>query len=298
MMNAALLRIISAWAVTLSLVSGVEITLQPVLVSTKGKVTVTVPNAPAAPATSHQALPIGSEVITDGGSAALLSVVPGISSIMKEKTTLRVKVAEIKKGSRFGETELVGGIVVCSLKKQGDLKQRYRLIMGPQEYSEAVGTVWQAGVRPEKHSVAVLEGTVRWVCSPLTDEILIPAGSILLSQYEVKGDTATLIAVSVVNLINGTITLYSLDGSAPVTRPATTAELEGARNVFSEAVGNEFENLKTDEKTALLSLLFNANKMLASAGVAAITTPTATGGGAAVKVTSNSPADATSPINP
>lgn len=268
--------------------------VMPVIAATKGKVTVSSGGTPAASAALQQAVPMGSEITTGKKSEALVSLVPGITARIKGDSTARVKTAQTGATERLAEVELVQGKVLCRITKEGAQTQKFRLGMGPQETAEAVGTMWQSGVSATKHHVAVLEGTVTWGCLPAIKEISVPAGSVLLADYESQGGANVLVAVRVVNLLDGTVTIYYLDGRPPETVPASADQLKEARDVFSEAVGDETENLKTDERAALLSLLFDANRTLALAGVTGIGAP----GVGTTAVTSTNPADATSSITP
>src|SRR5262249_48323837 len=98
--------------------------LKPVISSVKGKVTAISPGGVAAPVGAKQSVEIGTELRTGSASSALIAVVPGLSAEMKDRTTIRLKAAEVSGQGRTGEVELVQGSVVCSLKKQGALKQR------------------------------------------------------------------------------------------------------------------------------------------------------------------------------
>jgi dihydroxyacetone kinase DhaKLM complex PTS-EIIA-like component DhaM len=289
------LYLLSGVLLALAGVVNAETSLSPVMVSVKGSVTVTA-GAIDAPAAEQQALAKGNKITTAGGAGALISLVPGMSARMKSNTVIRLEKAEVGTTERYAEVALVKGKVLCSLSKQGSPTQRYRLDMGAREWAEAVGTMWQSGVEETKHHVAVLEGTVTWVCLPMLENISVPAGSVLLSEYEMKAGEPMLVSARVVSLVDGTVIYYYPLGTDPKTSQASAEQLKEARDVFSEAVGNQFENLKTDERAALLSLLFEANRVLSASGVAGLSAPG--GSDSNSSVTSTNPADATSRITP
>jgi hypothetical protein len=199
------------------------------------------------PAVEKQAVPVGSEIATGKKSDAVVSIVPGIQARMKEKSIISLKTAHVGDAERLGEIVLIKGRVQCRLEKQGTLKQKYRVETANGERAEAVGTMWQSGNEGPKRHVAVIEGTVSWSSLPYVNDVSVPAGSVLISEYKMNGGEATLVTAYAVNLIDGTVIIYyPHEGTEPKVLPATAAQLKEARDLFSDALGDQLENLKSD----------------------------------------------------
>lgn len=265
----------AAIASLLSLASAysADLPLNPVLAAVKGNVTVATSGSSATPAAAQQSLIMGSEIETGRQSAAVISLVPGISAKLKEKTIVRLKSAQVGDGERFAEVELVKGRVHSRLTKQGTLTQKYRVDTGAAEWAEAHGTMWTSGNEGLKRHAAVIEGEIKWNSMPYVKDIPVPTGSVLMAKYAPKGGSSQLASVIVVNLVDGTtIVYYPLEGTEPITRPATAEELKDARDLFNDALGDQ-ETLQSDNPK-LADIISRVNSVLAGAGLGGLVVPT------------------------
>jgi sirohydrochlorin ferrochelatase len=251
------------WLLAMTCAQSADLAVNPVLVSINGDVTVATSGTSAMPAAEKQALAVGSELATGKKSTAVISVAPGLSAAMKEVTVIRLKAAVAGKSERLGELELVQGRVQCRLEKQGAAAQKFLLHTGNGEWTEAVGTLWQSGNENSKRHLAVVDGTVVWNSLPYVKEVSVPAGSVLISEYKMVNGVATLALAYAVNLVDGTTILYyPLSGTEPEVTQATADQLKEARDLFSDALGNQLENLRADNP--IFGLI---NGTLANAGL-------------------------------
>jgi len=273
--------------------------LEPVVLKTTGKVTVTTPAGETKPAVVKQPVAVGSTVSTGRGDRAVIALAPKAAIAPGPKTDLKLIKSSVTGSGTHVESELVQGTVSCALNPGAKGKQKYVLLMGEGDSAEAVGTTWKAVKEQGKKELTVTTGTVQWNSGPSGEEIKVPAGSILIATYDIKTGQPNLESLIVINLIKGTVAEYPVAGGAPTIRDATTTEMAMARDKFAEAVEANAEFLTPEELAELKDLLAQINTKLSELGLALVTlTPATTGIFTGRSGSSNNPADTVSGTSP